>query len=68
MVFGSSANANWIIGYPFFKKYEFVFQPEQKLIGTYINYQKNKNSNDDKNNGLNSSMIVSIIVLVCHLQ
>ena len=58
IVFRPSTNVNWIIGYPFFKKYEFVFQPEQKIIGTYINYP---NNDDNKNNGINTS----IIVLIC---
>ena len=57
IVFRPSTNVNWIIGYPFFKKYEFVFQPDQKIIGTYINYP---NNDDNKNNDINNSMIVLI--------
>ena len=62
IAFKPSSNVNWIIGYPFFKKYEFVFQPDKKLIGTYINYPNNKNeevNNDDKGNN------TSVIILSC---
>ena len=59
IAFKPSSNTNWIIGYPFFKKFEFVFQPEGKLIGTYFDYPKNKNTSNN-NNGLNTSMILLI--------
>ena len=59
IAFKPSSNTNWIIGFPFFKKFEFVFQPEGKLIGTYFDYPKNKNTSNN-NNGLNTSMILLI--------
>ena len=59
IAFRPSSVTNWIIGYPFFKKFEFVFQPEQKLIGTYIDYPKNKNDG----NNINTSMIVLCCVV-----
>ena len=61
--FRPSTITEWIIGYPFFKKYEFVFQPDNKLIGTYIDYPKN-NNNDES--GLTTSMIL-LICFVCIL-
>ena len=57
IAFRPSTVTNWIIGYPFFKKYEFVFQPDQKLIGTYINYPKKKNDENNTN--------ISMIILGC---
>ena len=67
IAFRPSTNVNWIIGYPFFKKYEFVFQPDKKLIGTYIAYPKGSiNDDDDKNNKKNIS-IIFLICLVCLL-
>ena len=66
IAFRPSTNVNWIIGYPFFKKYEFVFQPDKKLIGTYIGYPKGSINNDDSNNKKNTSMIL-LICLVCVL-
>ena len=65
IAFRPSTNINWIIGFPFFKKYEFVFQPDKKLIGTYIGYPKGSINNDD-NNKKNSS-IIFLICLVCVL-
>ena len=59
IVFRPSTITNWIIGFPYFKKYEFVFQPEQKLIGTYIDYPKKKN--DD--NSMNNSMVIMCLVV-----
>ena len=65
IAFRPSSNVNWIIGYPFFKKYEFVFQPDKKLIGTYISYPKakdEKNNNDKDNTNDNHT---SVIILSC---
>ena len=57
--FRPSTITEWIIGYPFFKKYEFVFQPDNKLIGTYIDYPKNNNNNNE------SGLTTSMILLIC---
>ena len=59
IVFRPSSITNWIIGFPLFKKYEFVFQPEQKLIGTYIDYPKRKN----EDNSMNNSMVIMCLVV-----
>ena len=64
IAFRPSTNVNWIIGYPFFKKYEFVFQPDKKIIGTYISYPKG--SMNDNGNKTNTSVIL-LICLVCVL-
>ena len=64
IAFRPSTNVNWIIGYPFFKKYEFVFQPDKKIIGTYIAYPKV--STNDNGNKTNTSVIL-LICLVCVL-
>ena len=64
IAFRPSTNVNWIIGYPFFKKYEFVFQPDKKLIGTYIDYPKIKDkNNNDKNKDDNNDNHISVIIL-----
>ena len=63
IAFKPSANTNWIIGYPFFKKFEFVFQPDGKLIGTYFDYPKNNNNNESNNKGMNASMILLICMV-----
>ena len=59
IVFRPSSITNWIIGFPLFKKYEFLFQPEQKLIGTYIDYPKRKN----EDNSMNNSMVIMCLVV-----
>ena len=64
IAFRPSTNVNWIKGYPFFKKYEFVFQPDKKIIGTYISYPKG--SMNDNGNKTNTSVIL-LICLVCVL-
>jgi len=46
---------NWIIGKPFFKKYQLVFESDRKLIGIYIG---------KKNNQLNISWIIVYLLFI----
>ena len=43
------------LGYPFFKKYNTFFNPEQRIVGFYklkIDYNPNENKNDKKNDDI----------------
>ena len=64
IAFRPSSNTNWVIGYPFFKKYEFVFEPDKKLIGTYINYPNNNGKNKDGNDKTSVYLLIGFVVLL----
>ena len=57
-------NYNWIFGIPFIKKFNPVFDQENKFIGFYKKYLTEnliKNNNNNKNNNL---LIINIILLL----
>ena len=45
---------NWLLGQPFFKKYQLIFNYDQKTIGFYNNWRKEK-EDKEKNNGFFSN-------------
>ena len=45
----------WILGKPFFKKYQLVFESDRKLIGIYIGKEKNQ---------LNVSWIIVFVLFI----
>jgi hypothetical protein len=64
IAFRPSTNVYWILGYPFFKKYEFVFEPDKKLIGTYFDYPKDSQSIQDDNEEKDYTAVIILIVVV----
>ena len=59
-------NKRWKFGYPFFKKYKFVFDIDSKKIGFFVAEQnKNNKDNNEKNfNSINPLIIIGIIIIV----
>lgn len=45
--FMESSPPGWLIGQPFLRKYQLVFNYDSKTIGFYNNWRKEKNNNDD---------------------
>jgi hypothetical protein len=39
---------NMYLGYPFFKKYKFIFNPDNKTIGYYGNIDPNENTDNSE--------------------
>ena len=62
IIFYKSISSEWIFGFPFFKKYKFVYDYDNKLIGFNNNF-KYINSNDGSNFNKNTVKIILIIVL-----
>ena len=65
ILFYNSGHQNiWIFGKPFFLKYKWVFDPDNKKLGFYDNkiIEKEEYSNKDNNNNL--TLIIIIICLV----
>ena len=56
IVFNNYFNSKWIMGVPFLKKYQMIFDQDRAIIGFYI-YSKEKNRN------LNMASIISLIFL-----
>ena len=59
VIFEEYKNAYWILGYPFFKKYDIVFNEDSKTISFYAN----KLSDDENTGGSKALKIIVIIVL-----
>ena len=62
-----NSEENWHIGFPFLKKYQFVFNQESKMISFYHpNYPKEKeiDKKDELNNGSMSFTTIIIIVSI----
>ena len=55
IIFDIYMNTDWVLGIPFFKKYQFIFDQDREIIGFYI-YKLN-------NNNISLSEILSIIFL-----
>jgi len=56
IVFNIYFNSNWILGVPFLKKYQMIFDQDRAIIGFYIYSKENKNN-------LNIPRIISLILL-----
>ena len=56
LVFFSDYFPNWILGEPFFKKFNMIFNQEKKIVGFYSDFKKIK-KNYDK--------IIIIFLLIC---
>lgn len=48
--FMENSQGGWVLGQLFLKKYQFVYDNDEKTIGYYNNNRKSKNNNDDDNN------------------
>ena len=57
IVFSRQNLNNWVLGKPFFKKYQLIFEPDKKNILSYFGFPK-------KENHLNSYIIFFIIFLL----
>ena len=56
-----NSESNWILGKPFMKKYQLVFDLERKIIGLYKENQENNDNEKTKNNYV--KYIILLIVL-----
>lgn len=62
----------WYFGKPFFKKYQTVFEYDNKQIGIYTNIinedeennEKDKNDKDNKRNTLKYTLIIGGLVII----
>ena len=54
----SQDDSTWILGKPFMKKYQLVFELDKKIIGLY------KENNDSNNKGFNIYLLLLIIALL----
>lgn len=61
MVFGKY---DLIFGYPFFKKYQLIFNQESKTIGFYREMKNNSSSSSPSNNNINIYYIVIIVLSI----
>ena len=57
----SESTIGWSLGKPFLKKYQFLFNPNSKIIGFYINTDDIK---EDSSGSLTTFIAVIIIVVV----
>ena len=55
--------ANWIMGKPFLKKYQFSFNPDNKQIFFYSKKDDNKGKTDELNGKMNLGTIVIIVLI-----
>ena len=58
IAFGNDFRNHWKFGFPFFKKYHFIFNHDSKTMGflfpnEYLDYDINNNNNNDNNNKRN---------------
>ena len=63
IIFNKYNRDNWILGEIFFKKYQFIFEQDKKIIGFYYK-KKDKNSFFNFNIILNLILIVIIIIFI----
>ena len=64
IVFYKSKKKEWIFGYPFFKKYNFVYDQDNKLIGFEYNYEQRYNNRDeDFNKNSNNRKTILLMIL-----
>jgi len=68
IVFGNNMNSQddstWILGKPFMKKYQLVFELDKKIIGLYKENNNSNNSNYSNNKGFNIYLLLLIIALL----
>ena len=62
LFFNNRHQSIWIFGKPFFLKYKWVFDPDNKKLGLYDNKIINKKDNSNSDNNL--TLIIIIICLV----
>ena len=55
-----SKDPTWILGKPFMKKYELVYDLDRKIIGLY----KEGKINSEEKNGVNAFLIILIVILI----
>ena len=58
----SYGSDEWILGKPFFKKYQLIFNPDSKLISYYVNENIDKNMNLKKED--NNKIIVILFLII----
>ena len=63
IVFDEESPSHWVLGRIFFKKYQFVFDNDQRII-TYIKKNKNKKEEDNKKDSNNIVIILKIMLIV----
>ena len=56
----NSKDPTWILGKPFMKKYELVYDLDRKIIGLY----KEGKINSEEKNGVNIFLIILIVILI----
>ena len=56
-------NRNWIFGKPLFRKYNWVFDPDKKLLGLYED-KKNEGEEKDERNNIKMIIILTITILI----
>ena len=55
-----SKDSTWILGKPFMKKYELVYDLDRKIIGLY----KEGKINSEEKNGVNIFLIILVVILI----
>ena len=67
VIFDKYSRNFWEIGFPFFKKYDIVFDEDNKII-SYYNPNKNIENNENKNNVFKIILIIFLgIIAFCGL-
>ena len=65
LIYAKDYSNNWVIGTPFLRKYQFVFNNDLKFIGYYRQiYHNEGNSDDESLRELNKSKKVKTVVVV----
>ena len=59
VIFEEYKNDHWFLGYPFFKKYDIVFNEDSKTISYYAN-----NFSDDENTGGSKALKIIVIIVL----
>ena len=77
VIFDYKIRTEWKFGFPFFKKYNFVFNHDSKIMGFNINLNdsdidykkdtKNRNNNDNINEKINKKYIFIIVLGIIFL-
>jgi hypothetical protein len=55
---------NWILGKPFFSKYNWIFDPDKKRFGLYKEKINNKEEIENNSNQINLKMIIILISVI----
>ena len=61
---------NWIMGKPFLRKYQFIFNPDKKQLFFYSNREgengkdKEENNGENRGEGQNNHLLVKILIII----